>query len=156
MQIVFAGGQVAGCIGLLTVRALGHEVLCVLPSDKLFCDFARDMGFDLCDVPRGADLLVSVHSKIFFADHYLKQFKKGGINVHPCLWKYKGARPITRLLTDGGTKASVGVHRLTNVLDGGEVLAEIFMEIKGKTEIEVYNELYPLYAIALKRGLEVV
>jgi len=76
--------------------------------------------------------------------------KKGCINIHPCLYKYKGADPIGRLLSEGEKKASVGVHFMVEKVDSGKVLSEKFAGIgNAKTVAEVYNILYPYYSIAL-------
>ena len=90
------------------------------------------------------------------SDELLAHTKYGGINVHPCLYGYKGANPVERLLKDGNTRASVGVHRMTAQVDEGEVLAEEFVDVTGTTVDEVYNALYPAYATALIKALKVV
>ena len=153
MKIVFAGGRNVGLIGLLTAKATGHHIVFVMPSDKLMEDFANRLDlltFFLDKTRPHADLFVSVHCRTTIPQWYLDYFPKGGINVHPCLWKYKGADPVGRLLSDGETKASVGIHRMTEKVDKGEVLWEEFVDVTGcKTREEVYNKLYPLYAVGL-------
>ena len=81
----------------------------------------------------------------------------GAINVHPCLFKYKGLHPVRRLLEDGGTRASVGVHRMAEKVDEGEVLIEEFIDIRGKKSVdEVYNALYPLYSLITLKAMKLV
>ena len=48
----------------------------------------------------------------------------------------------------------MGVHRMTEHLDEGEILAEEFVDVAGKqTAEEVYNVLYPFYALTLLKAL---
>jgi len=58
------------------------------------------------------------------------------------------------IIKDKVTKASVGCHYLTEKVDEGKVIVENFKEVEGKTEIEVYNELYPVYIKTLIDYLE--
>lgn len=43
---------------------------------------------------------------------------------------------------------------MTEEVDMGEVIVENFRDVTGLTEIEVYNELYPLYSYTLVQALE--
>ncbi|OYT52908.1 MAG: hypothetical protein B6U72_07200, partial [Candidatus Altiarchaeales archaeon ex4484_2] len=55
-----------------------------------------------------------------------------------------------RLLKDGNTKASVGVHYMTEDIDAGEVVTELFVDVANRKTVDgVYNELYPYYSLAL-------
>ena len=78
------------------------------------------------------------------------------INLHPCLYKFKGLKPVKKLIDAGITKASVGSHYMTEKIDSGEVIVEKFIEVEGKTEVEVYNELYVLYSEVLLETLKKV
>jgi methionyl-tRNA formyltransferase len=61
------------------------------------------------------------------------------------------------LLKDKNPKASVGVHYMTERVDAGEVIIEEFVDVSGKeTVVEVYNELYPYYAITLLKALKII
>jgi len=163
LKVVFSGGRQAGCIGLLTVFAVGCRIQGVIAYDDIVSSLADSLNlpvFTSIKQPEvekllaGSDLLVSVHGRDIVPTRLLDLPHLGGINAHPCLYRYKGADPVGRLLRDGGTKASVGVHRMTEHVDEGEVLAEEFVDIAGKkTADEVYNVLYPYYALALLKAL---
>ncbi len=152
------GGKQAGCIGLLTCCAFG-----LLPKRVIACDDLIQKLGDILFIPTGPsikeisgnyDLLVSVHGRRIIPKEDLDSFKYGGINVHPCLSEYPGMDPIQRFLTDGKTRASVGVHRMTDKVDAGEVLVEEWVDVTGKKTVEeVYNALYPYYSIALIKVL---
>lgn len=64
-----------------------------------------------------SDLLVCVHGKEILTKEILDHPKLGCINVHPCLYKYKGKEPIKRLLEEDENKASVGVHYMSETVD---------------------------------------
>ena len=161
--VLFAGGRQAGCIGLLALKALGCEVLGVVAYDQPVADLAAQLGLTSfgsihdAGIREGlsrAELLVSVHGREMIPEALLRLPRHGGINMHPCLYAYKGANPIERLLKDGNTRASVGVHRMNGKVDAGDVLVEEFADISGRQTVEeVYNRLYPLYATALMKAI---
>lgn len=162
-RVVFLGGRQAGCIGLLTVRAAGCAVPLVVAYDAMVRDLAVALELPVMDsihapqVRRAlaeADALVCVHGLEIVPPDLLALPRLGGLNVHPCLFRYKGAHPVERMLRDGWPEASVGIHRMTERVDDGEVLAEVRIGVRGKrTADEVYNALYPLYAWVLLDGL---
>ncbi len=164
MKIIFYGGKQAGMIALLTLLALGKEIVCVIPVDEIVEKIARKFRLNVKKVKdinneEFVNYLHSLKPNLFICCHGRQILKKeilsiGCLNLHPCLYKYKGKEPIKRLLADKEKKASVGVHWMTENVDEGPVVVEKFLEIKGKTEIEVYNELYPVYSEVLIEVLE--
>ena len=168
LDIVFYGGKQAGAICLLSLLARGESVKLAIAQDDIVEQVAGAFRIP-CAPPKildlhkndgklaqgQVDLFVCAHGKKIVGAKILAAHRLGGINVHPCLWKYKGADPVSRLLADKGAKASVGVHRMTSKVDSGEVLSEIFTDVSGcGTVLEIYNALYPLYAIALNSALD--
>ena len=165
MRIIFYGGRQAGVISLLTLLALGHKVVCVVPVDEPVESVARSLGLDVRK-PKNinedefvdyletlqADLFVCCHGRQIIRSRILANFKS--INMHPCLYQYKGAEPVRRLLGDKNKKASVAVHWMTEKVDAGEVIVENFQEIESNTVVGVYNELYPLYSKSLVEAIE--
>ena len=157
MKIVYLGQKQAGCIGLLTLKALGHDIVRVSDYDQMVYDCAQSLGIACwwikdfaqytIEAIQDADLLVSVHARHIVPVDLLKI---PGINVHPYLYAYKGKNPVERALNDGNYRASVGVHRMTNKVDEGEVITELFVDASGTSTVaEVYNILYPYYSLAL-------
>jgi methionyl-tRNA formyltransferase len=161
LRVIFLGGKQAGVIGLLTTIASGCEIKAVVTSSDLVRQLALRLGLpvyntvmqsEVINLLQETDLIVSVHSREIIPDGLLSIPRLGGINVHPCLSTYKGKDPIRRFLKDGCTKASVGVHKMTENVDMGESLAEIFIDIDRNninTIGEVYNMLYPVYSLVL-------
>ncbi len=182
MKTVFMGGRQAGVIGLLTLCATGNRPLCVVYYSDDVKAVAEGLGiprivrkirgpgveeayFDLSI--EAVDLLVSVHGREIVSDELLALPKYGGINVHPFLSDYPGAGPVRQFIKDYWCsidperttpeklgRPSVGVHRMTSEIDGGEILVEEFVDIAGPLTVEgVYNALYPHYATALIQAL---
>jgi methionyl-tRNA formyltransferase len=163
LDAVFLGGKQAGCVGLLAAIAAGCNVRGVIGYDEHVRELASGLELrvfgaigdeGIAGLLQESDLLISVHGRELVPDELLRIPRLGGINVHPCLYAYKGADPVGRLLADGNPKASVGVHRMTSEVDSGEVLVEEFVDVAEATTVDaVYNRLYPHYATALVRAI---
>ncbi len=165
MKILFLGNKQAGIIGLLTTLAFGCDVKGVVTVNEPMREVATSLGLPLYnsikqreipDILKRVDLMVSVHSREIIPKSMLDMSRLGGINVHPCLYAYKGADPVNRWLAGIEPLASVGVHKMTEEVDCGEVITEFFVQIDRNTvhiAEEVYNQLYPLYSLALLDAL---
>ncbi|HHE39967.1 MAG TPA: hypothetical protein ENL10_00500 [Candidatus Cloacimonetes bacterium] len=163
IRVSFMGGKQAGCVGLLSLYAAGCHVIAVVAYDNIIETLARELHLPIfqsvreakfIDLVSKSDLLVSVHGREVVPPEILKKPLMGCINAHPCLYKYKGANPIERLLIDNNTRASVGVHYMAEKVDAGEVIVEKFVDVPGKnTIVEVYNELYPYYALTILEAI---
>jgi methionyl-tRNA formyltransferase len=166
LAVTVLAGRQAGCVGLLTLAAAGADVRLVVAYDEIVMRLAGEL--DLPSVPSIAapdiaatlgccDLLVSVHGREIVPPALLARPALGAINVHPCLSRYKGRDPIGRLLADGHSRASVGVHVMTERVDEGPVLAEEFVDVTGCTTHDaVYNRLYPSYATTLLKAVRML
>jgi methionyl-tRNA formyltransferase len=166
INICLMAGKQAGVIGLLTILTKSHKILSVVAYDelvKMVCeqynikifDSIKDKGF--LEYLKKSDLLVSVHGREIITKELLDLPRIGCINVHPCLYKYKGKDPIKRLLEDGENKASVGVHYMNETVDKGELIIEEFVNVKDlKDVVSIYNRLYPYYSIVLIKALEYI
>lgn len=166
LRICFMGGKQAGVIGLLTTLAKGHDVLAAVSySDDLTAvldSFGIMTYKSICDEDfiqsvTDSDLLLSVHGREIVGSDLLNLPSFGAVNLHPFLYKYKGVDPVTRALGDGESKGSVGAHIMQEQVDEGPVLVEDFVDISGAhSVVEIYNILYPHYAIVLSKALDVV
>ncbi len=168
MRIIFYGGKQAGLISLFTLKAMGQKIVCIVPEDKIVEMAAKKMKlkvFKPKDINSEnsvvffkklkSDLIVCCHGRKILKKKILELPKKGCINIHPCLYKYKGADPIGRMLSEGEKKASVGVHCMVEKVDSGKVLSEKFVNAEeAKTVVEVYNILYPYYSTALIEAIQ--
>lgn len=166
LKICFMGGHQAGLIGALTVLAKGNDIIAAVSySDDLkavleYFDIAvyetiRDKNFvkNLSD----ADLLLSVHGREIVRPDLLKLPRFGAVNLHPYLYKYKGADPVGRAFRDGEFKASVGAHIMREQVDEGSVLVEDFVDVSGTgSVVEIYNKLYSHYSVVISKALNIV
>ncbi len=159
LKVCFMGGRQAGVMGLLAVVASGNEVKAAVsysPQTDVLLGLMGVPVFKSVKAPefvkalKKSDLLVSVHGREIVRRELLMLPRFGGVNVHPYLYRYKGADPVGRALRDKNYKASVGVHVMTEKVDSGRVLVEEFENIKGvKSPDEAFNRLYSHYASAL-------
>ena len=153
-------------IPLTTILAAGYNVPAVVAYDSSLDQLARELNIPVfnsinnhktLDILSTCDLLVSVHGREIVPKTILQLTRLGGINVHPCLYKYKGSNPIGRLLADGNTKASIGIHHMTEVIDEGKVIIEEFVDVSNRNSIdEIYNILYPFYSMTLLKALKIL
>lgn len=158
MRIAFYGGQTAGLVVLLALLAKGADIVFVIPEDeniKLIAElfklkmksklFLSNNNF-IEKLKKEVDLFICCHGRKILTSELTDNLKC--INLHPCLYIYKGSRPIKRLIEDKNQRASIGCHWMVSKVDAGHVILEKFKLIKDvqtKTEAEVYSQLYPLY-----------
>lgn len=165
MDTIFLGAREVGCIGIFTLLDEGCQINALVYYDAQVRELADRLGIpsypSISDVPVlrfiHCDLLVSVHGREIVPTRLLLIPRYGGINVHPCLYRYPGAHPVERMLADGCTTASVGVHRMTGAVDRGEVLVEEYIDLYTVCDIEtVYRHLYPYYSLVIRKALQAV
>lgn len=90
------------------------------------------------------DLFICVHGNKIIPKEYLKEGKM--INIHPCLYKYRGANPVKRYILGKDTDASVESQWLIEEVDGGEVIhREDFKTPICSTYADFYNIALPFY-----------
>lgn len=163
LKICFIGGKQAGIVGALAILSNGNKILSAVSYSE---DLAKILN--IFKIPlyksindkrfitslRKADILLSVHGREIIRENILKFPKYGAVNLHPYLYKYKGANPVERALKDREFKASVGAHVMEGRVDEGEVLFEEFINVAGSSSAEeVYNKLYPSYVKVILKVL---
>jgi len=166
LKICFMGGRQAGVIGALTTLAKGADIIAAVSySDdlKAVLDafeigvYKTISGKEFVKHLSNADLLLSVHGREIVKPDLLKLPKFGGVNVHPYLYKYKGADPVGRAFRDGEFKASVGAHIMQEQVDEGSLLVEDFVDVSGAGSVlEIYNKLYPYYSVVVTKALDML
>ena len=167
MKIFYYGGRNSGMAVLLAVVAAGHEVVGVVSVDAPVEEAAKALGIQVfkpqnINFPEIIDFIKERKVDLFLCCHGRQIIKEGllnivpAMNMHPLLSKYHGAAPVARMLAAGETTASVAAHWMTEFIDQGEVIVENFIEVAGKTEVEVYNELYWLYVTTCLQALKKV
>lgn len=166
MRIAFYGGQVAGIITLLTLQGTQHEIQYVFPEDAGVATIAhtlnlptinkQDLNLEktIAKLSQNIDLFVCCHGRKIISAPFVQKIRC--INLHPCLYKYKGVRPIERLIKDNNSRASVAAHWMVPEVDAGQTIVEKFIsipQVSQKTPADIYALLYPLYVDVLLEAL---
>lgn len=98
-------------------------------------------------MPEGIDLIVAAHSHDFIGQATRLRAKWGGIGYHPSLLPLHRGRDAVRWAIRMGDRVTGGsVYRLSNRMDGGDVLAQRHVFIRpGDTAEELWRrDLAPL------------
>jgi len=99
------------------------------------------------------DLFICCHGNKIIQKQYLD--KGTCINIHPCLYLYHGKDPVSKFIENKNTLGSVGIHHMTEVVDGGEVIVEEkFFTGEVNSHAEFYNIALKFYLVALQRALK--
>ena len=160
------GGHQAGAIGALTVLASQNDIIAAVSYSDELTIVLDSFGIESYPTIRNenfiaslknADLLLCVHGREIVKPEVLVQPRFGAVNIHPYLYKYKGVDPVGRAFRDGEFRGSVGAHIMEERIDSGPVLVEDFVDIsKADSIIEIYNRLYPYYAVVILKVLIIV
>lgn len=101
------------------------------------------------------DLFICIHGNKIIPKEYLQ--KGIWVNVHPCLFKYKGRNPVFRHIENKDTVGSVGCHYMIATVDEGRLI----YEEKFDTQIvanyaDFYNIALPFYFKVVHKSLEII
>lgn len=145
MKVIFYGRTQVGSVVLMYLIARGFEVK-VIPEDDIvstICEYF-DIPIVTLDTMGEFDLFVCCHGSKIIPERYLVDGKF--INMHSCLWKYKGKDPISRYIANGDTDASIESHYMVKEVDAGKVIhRELFTTPIVKTHGEYFNIALPYY-----------
>jgi methionyl-tRNA formyltransferase len=179
MDIIFLGSGAFGLPSLDALHQSGHRILAVVSQPdrpagrggKLtptpVSTWATDHGLPLFQtedanalVPNLAGLRPQALVVIAFgqklSDALLNIAPHGGINLHSSLLpKYRGAAPINWAVLNHDAVTGVSMIRVTNVMDGGAILATASTEIgASETAGELHDRLALLGAPLLPKVLD--
>ena len=153
-DVVFYGRTQVGTAVLSYLVAKGYRVK-VIPEDdmtRMLCDY-YNLPIVTLDTMGEFDLFVCCHGEKIIPVRYLQENKF--INMHSCLWKYKGKDPISRYIANKDTDASIESHYMTNVVDGGRVIERVlFTTPVVKTHEEYFNIALPYYYTCIENTLK--
>ena len=155
--ILYARRQ-TGVTALLYLVAKGYKVV-VISDDEYLLALAKDLGVErtvLEMIPwMKFDLFLCVHGNKILPKELLIEGKF--VNVHPCLFKYKGQNPIKRYILGQDTDATVESHYMVEKVDEGKVICEVgFTTPVCKTYAEFYNIAIGHYILTIKKTLEIL
>lgn len=145
-----------GVYSLSFLASLGYEVKVITDdenvkwlADVLHCE---QVTFDTMGE---FDLFLCVHGNKIIDEKYLVEGKM--VNVHPCLYKYKGHNPIKRYILNKDNHGTVESQYLIEEVDGGDVIhREDFYTGKCGNFADFYNVALPYYFKCIDRTLKMV
>ena len=147
-------GNVVGLIAYTIAKecsyCYGIDAVVAYDNKRVYQEFGAKVYDSIKQLKTESRILLSVHGREIVPDEILKRYGYC-VNVHPFYEKYKGISPIKRAIADHYTKADVTAHRMTSKVDEGEILFQEKTIVKGRTEQEIYSELYPLYAMVIRQ-----
>ncbi|MBI2659647.1 hypothetical protein HYX07_00620 [Candidatus Woesearchaeota archaeon] len=148
-KIVFYGRTQVGLIALLYLLAKEKKIS-VIPEDNIIKNAIKifDLEETSFDNLKDFDLFICCHGRKILPESML--IKNKFINIHPCLFKYKGHDPIKRYMHNKDTKASVESHYMEKEVDCGEIIESLFFETP------VVNSYEQFYMIALPYYLDCI
>lgn len=142
--IIYAKRNVGMCV-IPYVVAKGYSVK-VISDDVDVLWVAGSLGLEIVTLDNMGDFdwFICVHGTIILKKEQLKDGKM--LNVHPCLFKYKGRNPIKRYILNEDEYGSVEVQYMVEKVDAGEVIhREDFYTGKVNTFEAFYNIALPFY-----------
>lgn len=155
MNILIAGQK---WFGLEVFRSLPKldgvvvSAVCAPEGDRL-SDEAESSGLKVIrklkeeNMPSGIDLIVAAHSHDFIGEKTRLRARFGGIGYHPSLLPLHRGKDAVRWAIRMGERVSGGtVYRLSNKMDGGEILAQKHVFIRpGDTAEDLWRrDLCPM------------
>lgn len=105
-------------------------------------------------MPKGVDLIVAAHSFDFISEKARNRSTFGGIGYHPSLLPLHRGRDSVKWAIRMGERVTGGtVYRLSNRMDGGNILAQRHVFVRpGDTAEELWRrDLAPLGAELIRR-----
>ena len=168
MRILIAGQKWFGAQAFIALRAVpGVEVAAVCAptggpvADRLFgqadlrgVPVIKAGTLSAKTMPEGVDLIVAAHSHDFIGERTRMRAKWGAIGYHPSLLPLHRGRDAVRWAVRMRERVTGGsVYRLSNRMDGGDVLAQrhVFIGPEDTAEELWRRDLAPLGVELLAR-----
>lgn len=151
--MIFYGRTQVGTVVLSYLVAKGFQVK-VIPEDDMIEKLCDYYGLETRTLDTMEDeLFICCHGAKIIPERYLKEGRF--INMHSCLFKYKGKDPISRYIQNKDTQASIESHYMVKEVDAGEVIHQVFFETPVvKTHGEYFNIALPHYYTCIHETLK--
>ena len=134
-----------GLIALSYLVARGHTVR-VISDDENVLWLAKELACEVVslDTMGEFDFFICVHGNRIIDKKYLAAGKF--INIHPCLYKYRGHNPIKRYILNEDNHGTVESQYMIEEVDAGDVIhKEDFFTGKCSSFADFYNVALPYY-----------
>jgi len=145
-NIILYGNRNTGMSVLSYLVAQGHNIKVITDNDEDVITLCGYYGIEIITLETMGtfDLFICCHGRKIIKTEYLQDGKF--INIHPCLFKYKGHNPIKRYIANGDEVGSVESQYLIEEVDGGDVIyKKEFTTGKVNSYSEFYNIALPHY-----------
>jgi len=154
MTIVLYANRNTGLVVMSYLVAMGHNVKYISDDlDIIEMGTAYNLTRVVLETMRPFDLFICCHGDKIIEAQYLQEGKM--INIHPCLYKYKGHNPIKRYIENGDTEGTVESQYMIEEVDAGEVIEQEFFKTPVcKTYADFYNIAIPYYLKCIHNTLE--
>ena len=155
-KIILYGNRNTGILVLNYLLAKGYSVKVITEDDDVE-DICSILGIKIVtfETMGKFDLFICCHGRKIISDKYLSMGKF--INIHPCLYKYRGNNPIRKYIDNKDTHATVEVQHMIKEVDAGEVIGRINFETPViETYAEFYNIAYRYYIKCLDYSLKTI
>ena len=157
--IILYANRNVGLAALCYLKAKGYDVM-VITEDENVEWMARRFGIPV--LPNigyikkiSFDLCLCVHGKKIIPKECLVENKM--VNIHPCLYKYKGHNPIKRYIFGQDTDATIEAQWLIEEVDGGDVIwRENFKTPICNNYADFYNVALIYYYKCLEQTLKIL
>lgn len=171
LRVLIAGQKWFGAAVYKEIKGLHNvEIVAVCApftsekkKDKLFFQAERDKikliqagTLNADNFPDGVDLIVAAHSHDFIGEKTRLRSRLGGIGYHPSLLPMHRGRDAVRWTVRMGERVTGGtVYKLSNRMDGGDILAQEHVLINPKTCTAegVWKELLAPLGVRLVAGV---
>jgi len=153
-EVVFYGRRNTGLYILAYLVAKGYAVK-VVSDDPHILALADNLGLRIVNFETMGkfDLFICCHGNKIIAEKFLVPGKF--INIHPCLYKYKGHNPIKRFLENKDGSGSVESQFMVAEVDAGEIIHSEYFETPAVTTFaEYYNIAVPYYFRCIEKTME--
>ena len=150
---IFYGKSQVGLVVLLDLLANGFKVK-IMPCDDIIKQAGIYLGLETVtlDTMGKFDLFLSCHGVKIIPMRYL--VGAPCVNMHDCLFKYKGQTPIQRYMDNKDTRASIESHHMIAQVDMGEVIHQVFFDTPVCTDFgQYYNPALPHYLECIEETL---
>jgi methionyl-tRNA formyltransferase len=155
VDIVLYCNRNTGILVLSYLVAQGYNIKVITDGDRDIIKLCEYYGIDVVtlDTMDTFDLFICCHGRKIINSEYL--IEGMFINIHPCLFKYKGHNPIKKYINNGDEIGSVESQYLIEEVDGGDVIyRKEFTTGKINSYSEFYNIAIPHYLDVIHETLK--
>jgi methionyl-tRNA formyltransferase len=157
IKTILYGNRNTGMLVLSYLVAKGHNVKVITDDDQDIIKLCEYYGIEVVTLETMGvfDLFICCHGRRIIDSKYIEEGKF--INIHPCLFKYKGHNPIKRYIANGDEVGSVESQYLIEEVDAGSVIyRREFTTGKVNSYSEFYNIAMPYYLEVIHETLRIL